>query len=449
MADRDWLGELGDPRGDDAPVVPEHDQEAWARQLDAAFGEAADDTTAPEPPPAPAPVPADGPRPEPVPAAPVAAIADVRPLLDPLDDRLSRIEALLAAGFERSQAPEAEVPSPVVDADLTDRLAALHEAVTRIDRRLDEQGERLAQLPTELPAPPPPVAPVLPDPVDLTDVLARLDALAYRIDALAAVAEEPLPSDPAVERLSAVVEDRLEHLAKRVDALAAMAEEPLPPDPAVARFASTTEERYAHLSAQLGETAAALLERVAGLEGAVEAVSEGLAGDVDAGLARTVDAVRSSGDHDGRMAELAEQVAAIGDRVQRLDSQLLDELRAKLDAAAVVNGQQIAQLVAAIDTLPTSVAAPIVVGEGDDAGAAMAEVGRSIVESVDKLRMDIAASRIDLDADQMAKSLSSLGRRILALEQMQANAMAVDERSEMRLRELLQRLEHLAPGQLG
>ena len=178
MADRDWLGELGDPRGDDAPVVPEHDQEAWARQLDAAFGEAADDTTAPEPPPAPAPVPADGPRPEPVPAAPVAAIADVRPLLDPLDDRLSRIEALLAAGFERSQAPEAEVPSPVVDADLTDRLAALHEAVTRIDRRLDEQGERLAQLPTELPAPPPPVAPVLPDPVDLTDVLARLDALA-------------------------------------------------------------------------------------------------------------------------------------------------------------------------------------------------------------------------------------------------------------------------------
>ena len=258
-----------------------------------------------------------------------------------------------------------------------------------------------------------------------------------------------MPSDPAVERLSAVVEDRLEHLAKRVDALAAMAEEPLPPDPAVARFASTTEERYAHLSAQLGETAAALLERVAGLEGAVEAVSEGLAGDVDAGLARTVDAVRSSGDHDGRMAELAEQVAAIGDRVQRLDSQLLDELRAKLDAAAVVNGQQIAQLVAAIDTLPTSVAAPIVVGEGDDAGAAMAEVGRSIVESVDKLRMDIAASRIDLDADQMAKSLSSLGRRILALEQMQANAMAVDERSEMRLRELLQRLEHLAPGQLG
>lgn len=119
-----------------------------------------------------------------------------------LEARLAAVDVTRASGGGDD---EGSAPVPA------EGLAELHRVVSRLDRRVLAQSRYLAAVSRRGQGD-----------ADDVELAARIDALAAKVDALTALAEEPVPPDPAVERLSAVVEamaTQVHHLARQVRGL--------------------------------------------------------------------------------------------------------------------------------------------------------------------------------------------------------------------------------------
>jgi len=347
----------------------------------------------------------------------VAALRDAPPPPPPPPAAdLAPLEAQVAAlqqGLNEVRQQPAAAPDPAALQPLQERLA-----------RLEEQ----ANAP---PRPSPPPAPPRPDPA----LVARLDELAAAVADLRRAQDERPDPGPELARLSGAVDQvtqrlgALDDLGQRLQALEArppvdlsglensVAELRRQLDDVSARLGATaTEERVAGLDARLAE-AEARAEQAATLGPAVAA--DALAGAVAAGtpFAAELAALRSLGGDPARLAPL-EPHAETG-------LPTLSELRADFDAqveslqpAAVPDsGGALDRLVASarglVEVRPAN--APV----GGDAGQAIADISAALADR--DLRAALAAwERLPQDAQQATADWAQAAQARLAADDLAA-----------------------------